>query len=117
MDCLVIEEADLVRALIKWGKYQLQKDSDDPTDGLKLRTKIWPALKLVKFASLTCKEFAQLCLEELGEVLHVEERHSILMAIVTGQWKLMPREFAATPRKHQPRRVPLRIFLRAALLE
>jgi hypothetical protein len=105
MDYLDVEEADLVRALIKWGKFQVQKDGNNPTDGQKLRSTIWPALKLVRFTALLQKEFAQLCLEELGEVMHVEERHSVLMAIVTGQWELLPSELAmseaATPRKRR----------------
>jgi hypothetical protein len=102
MDCLGLGESDVVRALIRWGKYQVQMDEEDPTDGQKLRSKILPALKLIKFAALTHKEFAQLCLEELREVMHVEEKYSVLMAITTGEWKLMPRELVssdAMPRK------------------
>jgi hypothetical protein len=102
MDCLDVREADLIRALMWWGKYQVHKDGNNPSDSRKLRSKILPALKLIRFTALTQKEFAQLCLEDLGKVMHVEERYSVLMAIVTGQWKLMPSEIAtseATPRK------------------
>jgi hypothetical protein len=103
MACLGLGESDLVRALIRWGKYQVQIDEEDPTDGQKLRSKILPALKLIKFAAMTHKEFAQLCLEELGVVINLEEKYSIMMAIATGEWKLVPSELLgysdATPRK------------------
>jgi hypothetical protein len=93
----------LVRALIRWGKYQVQMDDEDPTDDQKLRRKILPALKLIKFAAMTHKEFAHLCLEELGAVMNLEEKYSIMMAIATGEWKLVPSELVgysnATPRK------------------
>jgi len=102
MDCLCLRESDVVRALIRWGKYQVQMDEEDPTDGQKLRSKIFPALKLIKFASLTHKEFAHLCLEELGVVMNLEEKYSVMMAIGTGVWQQMPSELVssdATPRK------------------
>lgn len=66
-------------------------------DDRKLRQKILPALKLIKFVDITEIEFAKLCVEELGEVMHTDEKDSILTAIVTNKWKLMPTELA-TPR-------------------
>jgi hypothetical protein len=84
-----VKEVDLVRALIKWGKFQLQKDGDK-FDGKNLRVKILPCLNLIRFFTLTTKEFASLCLEELGAVLSAEEKHSIMMAIVTEDSSLMP---------------------------
>jgi hypothetical protein len=84
-----VEEINLVRALIKWGKFQVKKDGDQ-CDGDKVRTKILPGLNLIRFSTLTTKEFASLCLEELGSVLSAEEKHSIMMAIVTEDFTLMP---------------------------
>jgi hypothetical protein len=84
-----VEEVNLVRALIRWGKFQLQKDGDQ-VDGEKMRVKILPGLNLIRFAALSHKEFASLCLEELGAVLSGEEKHSNMMAIVTKDLTLMP---------------------------
>jgi hypothetical protein len=87
-----VEEIDLVRALIRWGKFQVSKDGDE-YDGEKLRSKILHCLKLIRFAALSHKEFASLCLEELGVVLSAEEKHSIMMAIITEDLRLMPSNF------------------------
>ena len=84
-----VEEADLVRALIRWGKFQLKKDGA-PFDGEKLRSKILPGLNLIRFSALNSKQFANLCLEELGFVLSAEEKNSILMSIATEDTSLMP---------------------------
>jgi hypothetical protein len=43
LDNLNINEADLVRALVKWGKFQVRKDSEQAEN---LRDKILPALYL-----------------------------------------------------------------------
>jgi hypothetical protein len=96
MDCLDIVEAELVRALMKWGKFQLQKNGEDPNDGQKLRDKVLPGLHLIRFAAVNHSEFAQLCLEELGTVLSGDEKHSIMMSIITGDWELMPVEIVPT---------------------
>lgn len=92
MDLITAEEIDLVRALIRWGKFQVQTDGDDPEDGTKLKSKILPCLNLVRFLALSHKEFAQLCLEELGTVLSAEEKYSVMMSIAMQDWSLMPVE-------------------------
>jgi hypothetical protein len=84
-----VEEADLVKALIRWGKFQVKLDGDQ-LDGKNLRSKILPGLHLIRFSALTSKQFANLCFEELGLVLSADERHSILMSIVTENSLLMP---------------------------
>jgi hypothetical protein len=98
MDFVELREAVLVRAVIRWGQYQVQTDGDDPTDGQKLRAKILPALKLIRYISLSREQFDQLCLEELGAVMNAEEKKSFRQAIVNKKWKLMP-TVMATPRK------------------
>jgi hypothetical protein len=108
MDFLDIEEADLVRALIRWGKFQLQKDGDDPNDGQKLRIKILPGLHLIRFSAVSHVEFVQLCLDGLEEVLSGDEKHSIMMFIVTKDWKQMPAQIA--PTKLAPRQKPYIVF-------
>jgi BTB And C-terminal Kelch len=88
MERLNINEADLVRALIRWAQFQSQQEGDDL--GENLRSKILPGLRQIKFASLTQNEIAQLYQEELGSVLTGDEKCAILISIVTGKWNLMP---------------------------
>jgi hypothetical protein len=110
MDCLNLEEPDLVRALIRWGKHQVQMDGDDSTDGQKLRSKILPALQFIRFAALSHNDFAHLCLKELGTVLHLEEKYSILMALATGEWNLVPTEVVTPESITIPRKMPFTVF-------
>jgi BTB And C-terminal Kelch len=88
MDCLDIKEADLLRALIRWGKFQTQQSGDDAVENL--RSKILPGLRQIRFDSFTQVEVAQLCEGELKEVLTAGEKYSILMSLITGDWKMMP---------------------------
>jgi hypothetical protein len=89
MECLNISEADLVRALMKWGKFQLQKPNSKKL-GESLRSKILPGLQQIRFNKLTQKEVAYLFLEELGGVLTGDEKCAIFMSINTGDWDMMP---------------------------
>jgi hypothetical protein len=109
IDCLDVGESALVRALIRWGKFQLQKDGDDPNDGQKLRIKILPGLHLIRFSAVSHIEFAQLCLEGLDEVLSRDEELSIMKFIATEDWKQMPPQI--TPAQLAPRRTPHLAFL------
>lgn len=101
-ECLNVIEGDLVRALIKWGKFQLQKFGDDLRNAETLREKILPGLQNIRFESLSHEEFGQLCRNELGAVLSGDEKSSIFMSIITGDW--MATEVA--PTKLAPRRGP-----------
>ena len=103
MDCLDINEADLVRALIRWGKFQTGHSEDDAVENL--RNKILPGLQKIRFGSFTQLEVAQLCEEELGEVLTAEEKYSILKSSVKGDWKMMPPGFVSSS-KLAPRHGP-----------
>lgn len=100
VECVNVIEVDLVRALIKWGEFQ------ELDEGENLRSKILPGLQLIRFESLTKEEFAELCLEELGEVLSGDEKCSIFMSFVTGNWKLMSTEVA--PSTLAPRHGPFK---------
>jgi hypothetical protein len=104
MECLNIDEFDLVRALIRWGKFQLeQQDRDNVNENL--RSKILPGLRKIRFDSLNHEEIVKLYQEELGEVLSPGEKCSILMAVISGNWSLMPSDVVSsiklTPR-HEP---------------
>lgn len=87
-ECLNVVEADLLTALIKWGKSQLQQDEADDGYMKSLREKILPGLQKIRFESLTHEEFTQLCQKELGAVLSGDEKCSIYMSITTGVWTL-----------------------------
>lgn len=90
MDCLDVEEADLARALVSWGRFQVHTERGDPKDVERLRSKILPGLKWIRFAVLHHEKFAQLCREELGALLREEEKKSIFMAIATCKQALFP---------------------------
>jgi hypothetical protein len=104
MEGLNINESDLVRALIRWGKFQLEQQDRDNVDE-NLRSKILPGLRKIRFDSLNHEEIVKLYQEELGEVLSDGEKCSILMAVISGNWELMPKDVVPsiklTPR-HEP---------------
>jgi hypothetical protein len=97
LDIVTAPEGDIVRALVKWGKAQVQLDGGDPQEGYKLREKIDRCLKLIRFKGLHQSVFAQLSIAELSSCLSIEEKFAILVAIELGDWKLMPAPF--TPLK------------------
>jgi len=97
MDHLDISEVDIVKALVKWGKAQVQLDGGDPGDGEELRKKIESCLKLIRFKAMDNKEFAQLSYAELKNCLSLEEKFAIVSSIALEDWNLMPALF--TPQK------------------
>jgi hypothetical protein len=102
MECLNIGEADLLRALIRWGKFKWQQQDKSGED---LRSKILPGLRHIRFDCLTQYEFVELCKEELGEVLTAAEKFSIAMSIFTGDWKMMPTDIVSHSKlmsRHEP---------------
>jgi hypothetical protein len=107
MEWLNISEADLVRSLMKWGKFQLQQVESDTTENL--RSKILPGLRHIRFDSLTQHEIAQLCKEEFETVLTGDEKCAILMSIITGDWKSMPTDVVPAT-KPAPRHGPFVFF-------
>jgi hypothetical protein len=96
-DSLEASEVEIVKALVKWGKAQVQFDGDDPEDGDKLRQKIEPCLKLIRFKGMDHTEFAQLAYAELKNCFSVDEKFAIVSSIALGDWNLMPAQF--TPQK------------------
>jgi hypothetical protein len=86
LECLNVVEADLVKALINWGKFQLQQDKLSIRDHDNFRSKILFGLKQIRFESIGHKEFAQLCQKELGFALSGDEKCAIFMSIITGDW-------------------------------
>jgi hypothetical protein len=52
-------------------------------------TPAWPE-SLISFSALSLKDFAILCMDELGVVLSAKEKHSITKSVVSGDWSEMP---------------------------
>jgi hypothetical protein len=104
MECLNINEADLLKALMRWGSFQIQKQDRDNLDE-NLRTKILPGMRKIRFGSLTQQEIVQLCQEELGKVLSADEKCSICMSVMSGNWSLMPNDVVPATKlapRHEP---------------
>jgi hypothetical protein len=101
MDFMDVSEPDLVRALVKWGRAQVQRDGHDPEDGQRLRSKMLPCLKFINFHVLSHMEFTLLCLEDLGRVMSYEEKFLVMMCITLEKWKMVPEEISLA--KYPPR--------------
>lgn len=95
MDCLGFPEFDVLKALVRWGQGQVQKDGGDSKDTEKLRSKILSKLKLIRFYDLSQNEFAMLCQKELGGVLSADEKCSVFMVLATGNRNLLPTSLVA----------------------
>jgi len=94
-----ITETVRVCALVTWGKHRLQKQDQYAN----LRSQILPGLGKIRFDSMDPKEIADLFKEtDLGEMLTVDEKYSIFMANITGEWKMMPANIFS-PTKLAPR--------------
>jgi hypothetical protein len=72
--CLM-KMVDQVWGLIRWGKFQLQKQNKT-----NLRSQILPGLQKIRFDYMSLREIAELFKEELGQVLTGDEKYSIFMA-------------------------------------
>jgi hypothetical protein len=62
-------------------------------------------LQKIRFGSLTQLEIVQLCQEELGKVLSADEKCSICMSIMSGNWSLMPNDVVSATKlapRHEP---------------
>jgi hypothetical protein len=94
LDCLNVEEADVVRALVRWAKFQVQKDGGDPENSETLREKLVPALKEIRFAGLSQTEFAKLSLDELKDVLSADDKLQIMQSLLIAEFKLLPPSLA-----------------------
>lgn len=103
MDFLDVSEPDLTRALIKWGRAHINQDGEDSNYWQKLRAKILPCLKLINFLAMSNKNFALLCLEELGQILSSHEKYLIMMCISLGDWNQMPEEITSIKKPSRQR--------------
>jgi hypothetical protein len=89
-----ILEESLVAALVKWAKCRIETSGEDPVnDGASLRASLLPALKFIKFGLMNDLYFARLCQHELGEILTVDEKLSIIETLCYWNKDLLPTEF------------------------
>jgi hypothetical protein len=96
LDQLDVSETEAVKALLKWGRAQLEASghtSSDNTNKL-LRDKIDSSLKCIRWSHFNAKQFAELCQGEFGLVLSSEERLKIYECIALNQWGSMPPQLA-----------------------
>jgi hypothetical protein len=56
MEYMDVQELDLIKALLRWAKFQVQCDGDDPKDAQKLRVKLLPGFKHIRFSVLNKME-------------------------------------------------------------
>jgi hypothetical protein len=101
LDNLNIKEVDLARALIKWGENQVKKE---PEQTVNLRTKILPALPLIRFVGMSRKDVAKVCMEELAAVLTAEEKLQIMQSSLLKDKELLPLNFTKSPAR--PKQIP-----------
>lgn len=106
---LDIDEVDLVRALIRWGKFQVQKDGEDPEEAEKLRVKILPALKLIRLVGMCNEDVVKVCTEELGSVLSADEKLQIMQSCLLKNKKLLPLNLSENPARSKEVPVALRL--------
>jgi hypothetical protein len=63
-----------VRALVRWGKFQVQKFRDEFHAEKLMRSNILPSLNLIIFSALNFKQFMNLWLGDLGSVITTGEK-------------------------------------------
>lgn len=93
MECLNVSEPEVVAALLRWGRAQLEADAEQEV-GENLRRKIESCLELIRLPVLNHLEFTKLS-QELGKVLSCKERLKIMECITLDNWDSMPAQIAS----------------------
>ena len=96
MECLNVSELEVVAALMRWGRAQLEEAHVEEEFGEKLRRKIESCLKLIRLPVLSHLEFTELCSHELGKVFSSKERYRVLECITLKKWDTLPAPIAST---------------------
>jgi hypothetical protein len=105
LDRLDVSELQVVGALLRWGRAQVEADGHAPTKGTRLRKKLDSCLKCIRFAQFSNSQFTEVCRGDLGWVLSGEEKFQILNCISHKKWTTMP-AVLAPPVPLQPRARP-----------
>ena len=85
IDTMEISEPLLFENLVKWGRAQVEDEAD-------VRAKIDKCLKLVRFCSMSCAEFSNLCFKP--NPLTAEEKYKIFLSITQNNTSLLPKRFS-----------------------
>jgi hypothetical protein len=102
LDKLDMSETEVLEALLKWGRAQVDAEGHDPTEDTRLRKKVESSLTCIRFNQFTQRQFAELCGGDLGLVLSGEEKFQIINCIILEQWKKMPAHLKPVT-QHGPR--------------
>ena len=114
LDKLDMSETQVLEALLKWGRAQVDAEGHDPTDGTSLRKEVESSLKCIRFNQFTQKQFAEACRDDLGLVLSADEKFQIIECINLEQWEKMPAHLMPVT-QHGPRtRQNLSFFVTAS---
>jgi hypothetical protein len=90
LDKLDMSETQVLEALLKWGRAQVDAEGHDPSEGTRLRKKVESSFKCIRFNQFTHKQFAEACGDDLGLVLSADEKFQIINCITLEQWEKMP---------------------------
>jgi hypothetical protein len=94
LDDLDVSETDLLKAILRWGIAKFPKKGRHVCTGSEIREVIDPFLKLIRFMSMECTEFAELCIAPNSlNVLSADEQRLILLSLVLENHKYMPANF------------------------
>jgi hypothetical protein len=94
LDDLGVSETDLLKAILRWGIAKFPKKGRHVCTGSEIREVIDPFLKLIRFMSMECTEFAELCIAPNSlNVLSADEQRLILLSLVLKNHKYMPVNF------------------------
>ena len=94
LDDLGVSETDLLKAIFRWGIAKFPKRGKNVCIGSEIREVIDPFLKLIRFMSMECTEFAELCIAPNSlKVLSADEQRLILLSLVLKNHKYMPVNF------------------------
>jgi hypothetical protein len=96
-------QSDLFKAIERWGKAQISAEQNCNED--ELREMVDSCIKQIWFMSMEVKEFAELSTST--NVLSIEEKYWILLAIVQNEPQYIPKKFNQSNSRHlSPRNAP-----------
>lgn len=92
LDDLSASESELFKGISRWGIAKIQAEGKLKKRKVpELRAVVDSCIKLIRFMSMECKEFAEICTSPI--VLSTDEKHQILLSLVLKDPKYMPENF------------------------
>ncbi|XP_059481788.1 BTB/POZ domain-containing protein 6-like [Neocloeon triangulifer] len=94
LECLEVEsETELFKALFAWGAAD-GVTGDNITDVDAIRAKTHDALKCIRFMTMKCEEFAELCTLDCAQLMTDNERFKVLLSINLADGSRLPQDFS-----------------------